>query len=480
LAAASLVCTASAQVCQISAAGLNRERRVAGPIHAECPPTIHTVPFGNWGVTSNFGQKGDTDQFQGWCRQLRVCDNDGNCSTQCSDDHYEWNSCTDVARWASPNCTLYNDANCTRQVSTTGVNVHGTRVGEVRVRCPTDTNQDGIADQGGCADARVYRSGTNFMSLYEIDPGTSDELIQTMYFPEVVLDLQCDQWGCTAPVASVWMRPTRYDSPETPAKVTAEMQVLINSAIFIDTSRACRGVAPAVSAVSAASFRGPAGAPESILTLFGRGLATGTASAPVQPLPTVLAGTQVTLTDASGGSRPLQIFYMSPGQANVYIPAGLPAGTARLNIQRTDSTTAQGTLTIAPVAPGVFTANSNGSGVAAATAVRVTAAGASANVPVFQCPAAGSCTPVPIDLGGSGDQVYLSLYATGVRAAQGSVTATIGGLQAPVLYAGAQNQFLGLDQINLAVPAALRGRGTVDVVVTASGIASNVVQIAVQ
>ena len=79
---------------------------------------------------------------------------------------YEWNSCTDHSLYRAPNCSLYNSANCTEQVSTTGVNVYGTKTVDIPVRCPIDTNSDGVPDQGGCKDVQVYASGTNFMSLY--------------------------------------------------------------------------------------------------------------------------------------------------------------------------------------------------------------------------------------------------------------------------------------------------------------------------
>src|SRR5690348_8261138 len=95
-----------AQVCRISTSGVNRNRSVTGQIHAECPISIHSVPFGNWGVTSNFGQKQDDHQFQGWCHDTRICDNRGNCRTECKDGWYEWNSCTDIDDYKAPNCTL--------------------------------------------------------------------------------------------------------------------------------------------------------------------------------------------------------------------------------------------------------------------------------------------------------------------------------------------------------------------------------------
>jgi uncharacterized protein (TIGR03437 family) len=47
-----------------------------------------------------------------------------------------------------------------------------------------------------------------------------------------------------------------------------------------------------------------------------------------------------------------------------------------------------------------------------------------------------------------------------------------------VTYAGSQGTFAGLDQVNISIPAALRGRGEVDVVVSAGGQASNAVRLA--
>ena len=94
------------QVCRLSVAGLNQSRRVMGPVHAECPDeVVHTAPFGNWGVTSNYGQKGDSHQFDGWCHDTRTCSNSGSCQISCTNGWYEWNSCTDDALFRPPNCS---------------------------------------------------------------------------------------------------------------------------------------------------------------------------------------------------------------------------------------------------------------------------------------------------------------------------------------------------------------------------------------
>jgi uncharacterized protein (TIGR03437 family) len=48
----------------------------------------------------------------------------------------------------------------------------------------------------------------------------------------------------------------------------------------------------------------------------------------------------------------------------------------------------------------------------------------------------------------------------------------------PVTFAGPQSAYPGLDQVNISIPPALRGRGEVDVVVTVGGVASNAAKLA--
>ncbi len=406
-----LALSCAAQVCRISTSGLNRNRQVAGPVHAECPVSVHTVPFGNWGVTSNFGQKVNGHQFQGWCHDTRVCDNRGNCRTDCQDGWFEWNSCTDIDEYRPPNCTVYNDKNCTTQVSTLGQNVHGTRSIDVTVRCPTDTNGDGVSDQGGCMDLKLFSNGANFMSLYELDPGSTDDLIQTIYFPEAPVNLTCSIFGCP-PAQSPWVTPNAYDSPPSPAKVSAEFSMTVNSAIFVDTSRACRAAGPAVATVSAASFGGRTVAPESIASTFGSGLGVSVASAASLPLPVELGGTRVSITDSAGTTRETPLFYVSTDQVNLQVPVGTALGAAQVVVSRSDSVVSRGTVQIAAVTPGLFAVNANGQGVAAATAVRVPAGGGTVAVPVFQCGSTPlSCVPTPIAV--DAGPVYLSVYGTG-------------------------------------------------------------------
>ena len=470
-----------AQVCRVSVAGLNQSRRMTGQIHAECPEdVVHTAPFGNWGVTSNFGQKHDSHQFDGWCHDLRVCDNAGLCKTDCTDGWYEWNSCTDDALYKAPNCSLYNAADCTEQVTSTGINVHGTKYVDIAVRCPLDTNGDGIPDQGGCQDVQEYGSGANFLSLYELDPVCCDQLVQTVYFPPAAVKLTCDVFGC-APAVSPWMAPSSWDSPTTPAKVFAELAVIVNWGGFVDPKGACRFSSPILSAVSAASFEGPNLAPESIASVFGSQLSPATAAAATIPLPTSLEGISAVVTDRNKTARTASLFYISPGQVNFQVPAGTAAGPATVAIYSGEVLRSTGSVQIDTVAPALFTANADGKGVPSAFAVHVAADGTSRYEPVFDCgPAAGSCLPRPIDLGLPTDSVYLLLFGTGLRnrTSVSGVGAVIGGTNARVEYAGPQNQFVGLDQVNVLLPRELAGRGTVAVALTVDSKPANQVQIA--
>jgi uncharacterized protein (TIGR03437 family) len=75
--------------------------------------------------------------------------------------------------------------------------------------------------------------------------------------------------------------------------------------------------------------------------------------------------------------------------------------------------------------------------------------------------------------------VFLIVFGTGIRgvSAQSAATATIGGTNAPVSFAGATPGFEGLDQANISIPRSLAGRGLVDVVFSADNKTANTVQI---
>jgi uncharacterized protein (TIGR03437 family) len=239
--------------------------------------------------------------------------------------------------------------------------------------------------------------------------------------------------------------------------------------------------ARAATSVSAASFSRTGLAPEAIASAFGTNLATTTQAATTQPLPTTLAGTRVLVRDAAGVDRLAPLFFVSPGQINYQMPPGTAPGAAVGAIVGSDGSASIGTEQIAAVAPGLFAANANGQGVAAAVAVRVKADGSQSFEPVVTFDQAQNrFVPVPIDLGPPSDTVVLVLFGTGLRnrSAQSAVNVKLGGVDAAVQYASAAPGFVGLDQVNAIAPRALAGRGEIDVVLTADGRAANMLRLA--
>jgi uncharacterized protein (TIGR03437 family) len=227
-----------------------------------------------------------------------------------------------------------------------------------------------------------------------------------------------------------------------------------------------------LTAVNSADFRlGPVAA-DSIATIFGVNLAVRSDAAQGSALPLELAGTTVTI---NGVQAPL--FAVSPTQINLAIPASVEPGQATIIVSNPAGSYAAGTVEIAQAAPALFTLNSAGTGDAYALA---TIDGVN-----YQ--------QQPFDVLVGGRPNVVVFFATGVRRATAanpndengvaeSAAVTIDGRPARVLYAGAQGDFAGLDQLNVEMPAALAGGGLrrVEVVVTVNGVAANRVTIQVR
>lgn len=235
---------------------------------------------------------------------------------------------------------------------------------------------------------------------------------------------------------------------------------------------------PPLTTVSAASFRPAAVAGESIVAAFGQGLAAQSQAAPATPLPTTLAGVSVRVRDGAGTERSAPLFFVAPGQINYQVPVGTMVGAATVTVLRENQAIARSGVQVAGAAPGLFTANATGQGAPAAVAIRIGRAGAPQYEAVAQFdPAQQRFVARPLELGSSGEQLYLALFGTGVRHARAPAVVRIGGIEATALYAGAQGGFTGLDQINVLVPRALAGRGEVEVTVTTDGRTSNPVRV---
>jgi uncharacterized protein (TIGR03437 family) len=239
---------------------------------------------------------------------------------------------------------------------------------------------------------------------------------------------------------------------------------------------------PAPASVSAASFRGEPLASGSIVATFGANLANATQSASTTPLPLTLANTQVSVRDNRGGENFAPLFFVSPSQINFYLPP-LNPGPTTLTFASAGYIFSVPVL-IEAIAPGLFAANANGAGVVAAVALRVKANGTQSFEAVARFDAAlNRFVALPLDLGSESDQLFLVLFGTGFRNRNPAdpITLRAGGgataVELPVLFAGAQGSLVGLDQLNARLPRSLAGRGEVELNLTVSGKAANVVRV---
>jgi uncharacterized protein (TIGR03437 family) len=240
---------------------------------------------------------------------------------------------------------------------------------------------------------------------------------------------------------------------------------------------------PVAGAGTVASFNAASGAATlaagAISSAFGQGLAGSAEAAGAPPLPDTLGGITLSVKDSAGTTRLAPLYYASPTQINFVVPDGTATGAATVTVAKSGPIAGTGTVQVAAVAPGLFTANGDGKGAAAAIALKAAASGTQTWQYTATCGTAGSCVTAPIDLGSATDQVFLELYGTGIRGYKTAITATIGGVSATPAFA-VQPQYPGMDQVNLPIDRSLAGRGEVDVVLTVDGVAANTVKINVK
>lgn len=201
--------------CVINVQMVNHNR-YAYETAEECSRFFHSVPWGNWGVSSNVGSKQDKDQFKGWrepCTQTKVQWN--SCSERSSyrsstylnfpnrnvaypypangypfSDPYSWNDTV------PPYGATYN----VDQYSPCGPNTYGGFQVSQAVSPPVDNDSDGVFEAGGCADLNgiALNVQQNFMTVYELDSPDTDDLVQSLYFPDVSVLLRCTPEACLA------------------------------------------------------------------------------------------------------------------------------------------------------------------------------------------------------------------------------------------------------------------------------------------
>ena len=246
-------------------------------------------------------------------------------------------------------------------------------------------------------------------------------------------------------------------------------QILI-AALFL-CALALSAMAQNVAVVNAASYAANGGtgttagsgivSPDGLSSAFGAFTITAGqpfySATPGVALPKTLGGVKVTIngTDAD-------LLFVGTGQINFVVPTNAPTGAVQtITVTNSNNSTSTGTVRIENFAPGLFSVTSDGRGIAAAN---WTPNGAQPYPPVADF-TGGAWVARDVSAGTTASPSRLILYATGVRkrAALGNVAVSIQGVPCQVEYAGSQNFFAGLDQINVVIPPELAGLGVVNV-----------------
>ena len=218
--------------------------------------------------------------------------------------------------------------------------------------------------------------------------------------------------------------------------------------------------------VNSASYLGGSVAPGEIVTIFGSGM--GPASLVGLQLDSrgyvsnSLAGTQVLF---DGVAAPM--IYTTATQVSAVVPYEV-AGTTQVHVVYQGQSSNVVSIPVAAVFPGIFTADSSGHGQGAIVnqdgTVNSPGNPAAAGSIVFvYATGEGQTNPAGVD-GKPGDS------PAPLPVAQPGMSATIGGLNAPVLYAGGVPGLVaGVLQVNLQIPTGVQSGSAVPVQLTLGG-----------
>ena len=218
-------------------------------------------------------------------------------------------------------------------------------------------------------------------------------------------------------------------------------------------------------------------APDMIAFGEASGIAPKLIGATGRPWPPSLGGVSLEITDSQNQRLLAPIYFVTTNAIGYLIPDSVAPGYATARLTTFIGATITGTFTVERVAPGLFSANSTGSGVAAGLANRVAPDGAQTTSSLFDL--SNRDLPVNVDLTAPGD-VYLSLYGTGFRGATGSATATVAGVPVHVLDFAAVPEYPGADVVNIGPLPRTLGSGVQNIVLTFAGKVANTVTVGIR
>lgn len=194
--------------------------------------------------------------------------------------------------------------------------------------------------------------------------------------------------------------------------------------------------------------------PGSLVSIYGTNLASGLAQADSIPLSTTLGNVSVTF---NGVAAPL--LFVSTGQINAQLPWNVlssgTTGTASVVVTKDKQPYPAQTVQVGPFSPGIFAVgniavaiNPDGSIAAPAGAIpgistKPAKIGDTGGL-VILCTGLGAVDPPGVTGAASLDKL---------RTATTQPTVMVGGKSVPVLFAGMSPQFVGVNQINVSLPA---------------------------
>ena len=198
--------------------------------------------------------------------------------------------------------------------------------------------------------------------------------------------------------------------------------------------------------------------PGSLVSIFGSGLAAGTAQADSIPLSTSLGNVGVTF---NGISAPLNgVFHESSfDQINAQLPWNVPTGAVQVVVTNNGVPSAVQTVQVGQFSPGIFTTNGAGTGQAVAVNYPdYSYAAPSGSIPGVAARPAVVADPNGLIIYATGLGPVTPVPANGAAASANPVSYTntvpvvmVGGVQAQVTFSGLVPGLVGVNQLNVVL-----------------------------
>ncbi len=206
----------------------------------------------------------------------------------------------------------------------------------------------------------------------------------------------------------------------------------------------------------------------SLISIFGSSLASKLAAADSVPLSTALDDVQsVTI---NGIAAPL--LFVSPQQVNAQVPWEVNSSTATVVVNRGGAASQPVTFSLTAAAPGIFSLNS-GTGQAIAINLDGSLAAPAGSVPGIATHPAKSGDTIIVLATGLGAVTPAAKTGANSRDTLRTTTATpvvlIGGMPATVAFSGLSPDFVGVNQLNVVVPAGVATGDKVPIQIQAGG-----------